>query len=110
MLHKEIFGLAILGFIVWAFATSNPAERIDRVCRPVAWGGNVATSVAALTTAKYQENVNNLFSKVNYGCQYTVWRLFYQKEYNAYQEQLRLQGGQAAAPVSSVAPTSEDAK
>jgi hypothetical protein len=110
MLHKEIFGLAILGFIVWAFATSSSNERIERVCKPVAWGGNIATSVAALTTAKYQENVNNLFGKVNYGCQYTVWRLFYQKEYNAYQEQLQLQqgGAQVAAPTSSA--TSGDKK
>lgn len=83
MLHKEIWGLTILGFILWIFFTSNPLTRIDRACSPINWAGNVTVSLTALTVPKYQDDMQKWFTKFDYGCQYTIWRLFYQKEYNA---------------------------
>lgn len=84
MLAKEISGLLLLGFIVWIFLAPNPDTRIERACSPVTWGGNVATSLAALTTPAFQVSVQQGMDKLDYGCQYAIWRLFYQKQYNAY--------------------------
>lgn len=84
MLVKELSGLLVLAFIVWTFLAPNPDTRIERVCSPVQWGGNVATSLAALTTPAFELSVQQGMNKLDYGCQYAVWRLFYQKQYNAY--------------------------
>lgn len=86
MLHKEIFGLTILGFLLWIVFSSDPSERITRTCKPVAWVGNAATSVAALTSPTYQRSVDGWFKGLDYGCRYSVWRMFYQEEYSAWEQ------------------------
>ncbi len=80
MLHKEIWGLTILAFILWIFLGAAP-QRIERTCAPIGWMGNVTVSLAALVTPNYQKPVQRWFDKFTYGCQYTVWRLFYQDDY-----------------------------
>lgn len=85
MLHKEIFGLALLGFLLWVVFTTDPNTRITRICSPVAWTGNASTSVAALVSPNSQGSVNGWFNKLDYGCRYSVWRMFYQSEYAAWE-------------------------
>lgn len=85
MLHKEIFGLTLLAFLLWIVFAADPSERITRVCRPMAWIGNGATSVAALTSPTYQKSVDGWFKGLDYGCRYSVWRLFYQEDYAAWE-------------------------
>jgi hypothetical protein len=82
MLHKEFWGLLFLGFIAWIFVSATPNERIDKACRPLAWGGNVVTSVAAMVTPSSQTTVQKWFDRLEYGCRYTTWRLFYQRDFN----------------------------
>lgn len=85
MLHKEIWGLTFLAFILWIFFLSaNPNDRIKRVCAPVGWVGNVTVSLSALIVPSYQAGTQKWFHKFNYSCEYLVWRLFYQADYNAY--------------------------
>lgn len=81
MLHKEIFGLTILAFIVWVALGGTPSDRMHRTCSPISWVGNVVTSITALTAPSWQTNVQYSFDKAAYGCEYTLWRLFYQEEY-----------------------------
>lgn len=100
MLVKELSGLLLLGFIVWIFLSPNPDTRIERACSPVQWSGNVATSLAALTTPAFELSVQGGMDKLDYGCQFTIWRLFYQKEYNRY-----LLAHANAAPTTSAAAT-----
>lgn len=88
MLHKEIWGLTILAFILWIFLGAAP-QRIERTCAPIGWMGNVTVSLAALVTPNYQKPVQKWFDKFTYGCQYTVWRLFYQDDYLKFVETQR---------------------
>jgi hypothetical protein len=82
MLHKEFWGLLFLAFVGWIFISSSPTERIEHLCRPVHWSGNIATSFSALIVPSQQSNVQKWFDKFEYGCQYMTWRLLYQADYN----------------------------
>lgn len=84
MLHKEFFGLLFLAFVGWIFVAGTPTDRIDHFCRPISWTGNVVVSMSALVLPKSQTTVQGYFDKVDYGCQYMTWRLFYQSDYNAW--------------------------
>lgn len=91
MLHKEIIGLSFLAFILWIILATSPSNRMEHACSPVGWVGNVSVSLVALAAPSYQNDVQKWFDKFEYGCQYTLWRLFYQKEYNAYMESQKVQ-------------------
>lgn len=117
MLEKPIttlFGLALLMFIGWAMVSDTPTMRMERACRPVNWMGNLTVSMAALTEPSTRQasqeiqgqpgkpipqptdkpakplsaQVQETFNDFSYGCQYALWRLFYEKEY--IEEQVRL--------------------
>lgn len=94
MLHKEFWGLIFLGFVVWVFMAGDGTSRINRGCRPIHWVGNVVVSVTALVLPSQQEGVRHWSNKLEYGCRYTAWRLFYQDAYNEAME--RMEGGDAA--------------
>lgn len=81
-IKELIVGIPALLFIFWVFAAPVPQERIQRVCEPIHWVGNVATSTTALSAEKHTATTVRWSDKLNYSCQYTVWRLFYQEEYN----------------------------
>jgi len=87
MLHKEFWGLLFLAFVGWIFLSSDGLTRIYRTCRPVGWAGNVAVSVTAFVVPNQQLNVKHWMDKVDYGCQYTAWRLIYQDDYARYIQQ-----------------------
>lgn len=105
MLHKEFWGLVFLAFVVWIFASSSPNTRLERGCKPVGWTGNVIVSLSALVLPDQQKPVQRWFDRVEYGCQYTVWRLFFQDEYNEWRaNSLGVPPGDvppAASPVSA---------
>lgn len=80
---KEILlGIPILCFVFWVFTAPMPANRIERVCEPINWVGNVATSTTALTADSHTQTSVRWSDKMNYSCKYMVWRLFYQEAYN----------------------------
>lgn len=118
MLHKEFWGLLFLAFVAWILIATTPARRIENACAPVGWGGNVITSLSALVLPKQQGTIQGWFDKLEYGCRYTTWRLFYQDEYNAWLKST--QGSTAvkqetapaapAAPATPAAPTENGAK
>jgi len=87
MLHKEFWGLLFLAFVVWIFTASSPSIRIENACRPIGWSGNVIVSLSALAMPAHQTKVQGWFNSIEYGCQYTVWRLFYQEAYNKWREE-----------------------
>jgi hypothetical protein len=101
MLHKEFWGLLLLAFVAWVFIAATPQQRIENVCRPVGWGGNATTSLTALTLPAHQQSVQRWFDKFEYGCRFTVWRLFFQDAYNKW---LEAQAQQQAAPAQAGAP------
>lgn len=80
---KEIlFGIPLVIFVFWVFAAPLPSERIVRVCQPIHWAGNLVTSTTALASEKHTDTSVRWSDKMNYSCQYMVWRLLYQEDYN----------------------------
>lgn len=101
---KEILiGIPILFFVFWIFTAPLPQERISRVCEPIHWVGNLATSTTALSSAKHTETSARWSDKLNYSCQYLIWRLFYQDDYNN-----AIKAGLIAAPATDPAPASTE--
>lgn len=82
MLHKEFWGLLFLVFVAWIFMAVNGSTRIERGCRPIGWAGNVTVSLTALVLPSEQTDVQRWMQKAEYSCQYAVWRLIYQADYN----------------------------
>lgn len=105
MLHKEFWGLLFLLFVGWIFVPGNPTERIEHACKPIEWTGSVVTSLSALALPQSQASVQGVFDRVQYGCEYTAWRLLYQKEYN----KLRTVPAPAAGAASAGAAASSAA-
>lgn len=93
---KEILlGIPVLMFVWWVFTAPVPQERIVRVCEPINWVGNLGTSATALATDNHTGTAERWSDKLDYSCQYMIWRLFYQKDYNA-----AVAAGLIAAPAS----------
>ncbi|CAB5514339.1 hypothetical protein LMG26857_03398 [Achromobacter anxifer] len=83
MQMKEILlGIPVLGFIFWIIIAPLPQDRIARTCQPIHWVGNLATSTTALSVDKHTTTAARWSDKLNYSCQYLIWRLFYQDDYN----------------------------
>lgn len=80
---KEILlGIPLVIFVFWVFAAPLPSERIVRVCQPIHWAGNLVTSTTALASENHTDTSVRWSDKMNYSCQYMVWRLLYQEDYN----------------------------
>jgi hypothetical protein len=93
---KEILlGIPVLMFVWWVFTAPVPQQRIERVCEPINWVGNLGTSATALATDAHTGTAERWSDKLDYSCQYMIWRLFYQKDYNA-----AVAAGLIAAPAS----------
>lgn len=104
MLHKEFWGILFLAFVAWVFVAGTPDERIANACRPIKWTGNVVVSLSALAMPDPQEKVNGYFNKIEYGCRYMTWRLFYQEAYNAWLAQQNANKGVAPKTNAVTAP------
>lgn len=103
---KEILvGIPILFFVFWIFTAPLPQERISRVCEPIHWVGNLATSTTALSSAQHTETSARWSDKLNYSCQYLIWRLFYQEDYNK-----AIEAGLIASPSADTKLAPESAK
>lgn len=110
MLHKEFWGMLFLAFVAWVFIAGSPLDRINHFCRPVGWTGNVVVSLSALVLPAQQARVQGYSDKMEYGCQYLTWRLFYQESYNAWKAQQDAHiKGKSPAAVPAATPASAPA-
>lgn len=111
---KEILlGIPLVIFVFWVFAAPLPSERIVRVCQPIHWAGNLVTSTTALASDKHTDTSVRWSDKMNYSCQYMVWRLLYQEDYNkavAAGLVKPAEGTPAAAAATQAAKTAEAEK
>lgn len=115
-IKELLLGIPVLIFVIWVFSAPLPSERIVRVCEPIHWVGNLATSTTALSSDKHTQTTSRWSDKMNYSCQYMVWRLIYQDEYNkAVAAGLvkpaddKASAPQAAPAESAVQPANQDA-
>lgn len=81
-IKELLFGIPLLLFVVWIFLAPTPSSRIERACEPINWVGNLATSTTALTKEDSTATAATWSAQLNYSCQYMIWRLFYQEDYN----------------------------
>lgn len=113
MLHKEMFGLGLLFFVLWVVLAGTPSGRLERGCAPISWGGSIVTSLAVLATPKYQADLEHGTDQVVYSCEFTAWRLFYSADYNrwlATQQQASASSVPASAQVIPTAPAAPGAQ
>jgi len=82
--HELLWGSALVAFVAWVLLASSASMRINRVCSPLRWASSGVVSLTALTWPKYETDVQDGGNRVVYGCEYSIWRLFYQKDYDAY--------------------------
>lgn len=76
-----IFTLLIAFFAGWVVIAGSAEKRIERVCEPAHWAGNIAVSITQLISFGSADSVQAFFDKSNYSCRFTVWRLIYEKDY-----------------------------
>lgn len=78
-----IIGVAMAAWLLWIAVVTSPKERMERTCAPVVWTGKIGVSMAMLadTSEKSAKSTADWFEGANYGCQYTLWRLFYEDEW-----------------------------
>lgn len=102
MLKFGGFGtVLILIFAVWCLMGANRSMQMERACRPVGWFGNVTVSIVAVTAGSWVKSVAHSFDKVDYTCQYALWRLFYERAW-----QQAIQDGKID-PVTQLPPVRE---
>ena len=107
-IKELLIGLPILGFVIWVFMAPFPQDRIARSCQPINWVGNVATSTTALSSADNTKSTARWSDKLNYSCQYMVWRLFYQDDYNKAVAQGLIQPQQPVATTQAPAKAQDE--
>lgn len=83
--------LVLLAFFMYVMIEPTPERRIARTCVPILWVGNILESFGLLADEKYANSIKDGTDGIDYGCRYTVWRFFYEKEYLEQQEKQREQ-------------------
>ena len=68
-------------FVFWALLADSPEARMDRACRPTLWTGNLFVSLSELVYPRVSESVQDAFFRMDYGCEYMLWRLLYEDAY-----------------------------
>jgi hypothetical protein len=83
---SALIGVGMFLFVGAILLESTPTARLSLTCAPVRWTGNVMGSMAALTDSeKIIERIAQGTDDFDYGCQFTLWRLIYGKDYSARQ-------------------------
>jgi hypothetical protein len=86
-IFTNAFGLltsiALMAWVVWVAFTSSPMERLERTCAPATWMGKAGTSIAMLADDSERSvgPVRDAFVRMNYGCKFTLWRVFYEDDW-----------------------------
>jgi hypothetical protein len=82
-----IFFILVLAWLGSIFITSNPETRMDRTCVPIKYMDKAGTAGMQLFNADWGLPTHEFFEKVNYGCRFIVWRVFYADDWNKAQAQ-----------------------
>lgn len=95
----KLGGLGVVLMLVFAFwisFASDPHARFDRACAPVDKFGNFVTSFIGLFFDRDWAAANDAwFERADYGCEYMLWRLWYEDDYQQQLQDDRLNGEQA---------------
>lgn len=67
--------------MVWAggiLVSSDPNTRIERACVPVSYLDKAVVAVVQLVHEPFAMSTHRLMVRIEYGCQFTVWKTFYE--------------------------------
>lgn len=81
LLGGILWSFSFVVFAVWVFLSTDGGERMTRACMPISWVGNVTTSLTSIAIPAWEEKSETAFKKATYSCEFTLWRLFYEKDY-----------------------------
>jgi hypothetical protein len=103
---KPIGGLLAMAFfiyIVYILMTSEPLERMNRICTPVTlWPARIVVSGARIFAPSHAESLQQHFNNGFYTCRKWVWGALYSDEYEkARAQQSGAQEGAPSAPARS---------
>ncbi|GAB6035407.1 hypothetical protein [Galenea microaerophila] len=73
--------IGLILFIIWSVLPADPSERFERGCKPIQWVGGAGVAVMEIVHKPWAKSVQNAVDKTDYTCRYTLWSLFYKKEY-----------------------------
>lgn len=77
-----ILFILLIVWILWFMSATQPASRIERVCRPAYWFGNIFVSIAELgQDPQAVLNVVRLRTQLDYGCRHVIWKQFYYEDW-----------------------------
>ncbi len=88
---KPIAGLLAMFFfiyIVYVLLTSDPLERMNRMCSPVTlWPARVVVSGARIFAPSHADSLQQHFNNGFYTCRRWVWGALYSQEYEKVKSQ-----------------------
>jgi hypothetical protein len=80
-IFSSILSFVVIGFLIWIFIAGSNETRMARACRPVGWIGNLMESVMLMVAPKGVDTTQSVFGKIEYGCQFSLWRMIYEDAY-----------------------------
>lgn len=83
MMKGFVFTVVFFVWIFWVLWTNSIYVRLDRACKPIEKAGNITTSVVLLFSKPAARATNKTFMHIDYGCEFTFWRLFFEDDYKA---------------------------
>lgn len=95
-------GILVVVWVGWITIATTPQERIARGCSPMRWTGSFIESLAALTAPTFVPKTKSMFADMDYGCQFSLWRMIYESDYN--QAKAQSTAAESGAPGGPPAP------
>lgn len=86
-----ILGILFLAFVAFGLQKDEGMGAVDNFCAPVNWAGNISVSMSAIIDPHSEAETKKAFTQMNYSCRYIGWRLFFEKQYEAWKKQQKLE-------------------
>lgn len=78
-----LVGVALMFYVGWVATVTSPHVRMERACSPVGWVGRVSESFVMLidSSERSARSAGSWFDGASYGCQFILWRVFYEEDW-----------------------------
>lgn len=77
-----ILFVLLIVFVIWFLSASSVKQRVERVCRPAYWFGNLWVSVAELGgRPEGVSAMTKMRDDLDYGCRHVIWKQFYYEDW-----------------------------
>jgi hypothetical protein len=98
-----VLAMAFFIYLIYILLTSEPLERMNRICAPVTqWPARIIVSGARIFAPTHADSIQEHFDHGFYTCRRWVWGALYSREYE--QAKHAESGSDPAPPSTSAAP------